>query len=110
MSEDPKDPRMTGKVAMVALLVCFAAISIWTLGEICVLPFNSAIPINISHESRRGEYLSWYWMTWSLANILGPLVGLAFADEFGFAPFWIVIGLLMAASLLLHWRLAAKIL
>ena len=92
-----------------ALAICFAAIAVWTLGEICVLPFNTSIPLHMSHPSRRGAYLSWYWMTWSLANILGPVAGLAFADEFGFSAFWIVLSLLMGLSLLAHWRLGDKV-
>lgn len=31
MSEDPKDPRMSGKVATVALLVCFALVLVMVL-------------------------------------------------------------------------------
>ncbi|SMY06820.1 hypothetical protein LOM8899_00950 [Flavimaricola marinus] len=28
MSQDPKDPRMSGRIAMVALLVCFALVAV----------------------------------------------------------------------------------
>jgi hypothetical protein len=31
MSEDPKDPRMSGRIAMVALLVCFALVVVMIL-------------------------------------------------------------------------------
>lgn len=31
MSEDPKDPRMSGRIATIALLVCFALVAVMVL-------------------------------------------------------------------------------
>lgn len=89
-----------------ALWLCFLAVGFFTFGEILFLPFNNAIPFNVSDDSNRGSYMSWYWMTWSLASILGPLVGLTFSGKFGFEAFWIfVIGLMgLSIAMNLFWK------
>ena len=81
------------------LLVCFAAIVIWTMGEILLLPFNNSLSINMSPPSRRGQYMSAYFVTWSLANICGPLVGFALVDSYGWGIFWMVLLVMGLASI-----------
>ena len=90
------------------LLFCFLAMFIWTLGEIFFIPLNNAIALNMSPATRRGEYSAWYWMTWSLASIIAPVFGLGFADEFGFANFWILLAALAGLSFLIYGRLLKK--
>lgn len=90
------------------IVLCFVAMFIWTLGEIFFIPLNNATALNMSPDSKRGEYSAWYWMTWSLANIVGPTMGLAIADEFGFNNFWLFLSGLAVVSLLLYRRVLAK--
>jgi len=92
-----------------ALWLCFLGITLLTLGEILVLPFNSSIPLNMSPAGKRGEYMAWYWMAWSLTHVAGPTIGLAFADAFGFSAFWLALCGLVGLSWWLHWRLASRI-
>jgi len=92
-----------------ALLFCFVAVLLFTLGEIFFLPLNTSIALNMSPLAKRGEYMSWYWMTWSLTNIAGPTIGLAFVDEFGFSIFWVCLSILVGLSLLLNLSLADRI-
>ena len=92
-----------------ALIFCFAATLLFTLGEIFFLPLNTSVALNMSPLSKRGEYMAWYWMTWSLANITGPSLGLAFVDEFGFSVFWVCLTIIVGLSLLLNVGLADKI-
>lgn len=87
---------------------CLATL-FFTFGEIFFFPFNNSLPINMSPESRRGEYMSWYWMSWSACSIIGPAVGLSFIDEFGYDAFWIFIILLMSLSWLIKRQIAAGI-
>lgn len=82
----------------------FAAVFLYTMGAIFFLPYNNAGPVNMSPPGRRGEYMAWYWMCWSLTGILAPAFALAFADRFGFAALWIVLLLLTSVSWLLSWR------
>jgi predicted MFS family arabinose efflux permease len=92
-----------------ALGYFFLATVLFTFGEILFLPFNNSIPINISPDNRRGEYMSWYWMAWSLTNILGPTLGLSFIDEFGYPAFWIFMMGLMGISFGIKWKIADRV-
>jgi MFS family permease len=71
-----------------ALYLCFIGISVLTFGEILYLPFNHSSTVNLSPKSRRGEYQSWYYMTWSLCHITAPVIGLWVAETFSFNWFW----------------------
>lgn len=63
----------------------------------------------MSPAGKRGEYMAWYWMSWSLTHVLGPTIGLTFASAFGFPAFWLALCCLVGLSWLLHWRLADRI-
>ena len=96
-------PLLLTKAFILAILAMF----LFTLGEILVLPFNGAIPLNMSPDNRRGEYMAWYWMTWSLVVIIGPAVGLKVADAIGFEYLWVGMVALLGVSLVLK-RLTIK--
>ena len=87
---------------------CLATL-FFTFGEIFFFPFNNSLPINMSPASRRGEYMSWYWMSWSACSIIGPSMGLSFIDEFGYDAFWIFIISLMFCSWLIKRQIAPGI-
>ena len=74
-----------------SLWICFAAVFFWTLGEILFLPLNNASALDQSPPDRRGQYMSGYFMTWSLANILAPLLGFKIISTSGYPTFWIVL-------------------
>lgn len=80
----------------------FLAIALWTTGEILHLPLNSSRAIELSPNSRRGAYMSYFWMAWSLTQITCPIIGLNFADRFGFSSLWVLLGVIMSISLLLN--------
>ncbi len=92
-----------------ALWLCFLGMFLLTIGEIIFLPFNTSIPLNMSPKGRRGEYMSGYWMAWSLTHVTGPTIGFAFADAFGFSAYWLLLCGLVGLSWLLHFRLADRI-
>lgn len=92
-----------------ALFFFFIATVLFTFGEIFFLPFNNSIPINISPENRRGEYMSWYWMAWSATNIIGPSMGLSFIEEFGYDAFWVFIMGIMGLSLWILIKISKKV-
>ncbi|MEL7339606.1 MAG: hypothetical protein AAGM67_03900, partial [Bacteroidota bacterium] len=87
-----------------SLWLAVLAILAFTFGEIFYLPFNNAIPFNVSNEQNRGAYMSWYWMTWSLTSILGPFIGLRFSGAFGFRAFWVFLFVIAGLSLALSMR------
>lgn len=91
------------------LALCFVGFGIWTLGEIFALPFNNSIAINLSPDNRRGQYMSWYFMTWSLANIVGPLVSFSLADHLGFEFVFLLNVVLAGVALFIFWTISSKV-
>ncbi len=74
-----------------SIWICFGAVFFWTLGEILFLPLNNAAALDQSPPDRRGQYMSGYFMTWSLANILTPLLGFKIISTAGYSFFWVVL-------------------
>ena len=88
-----------------ALIWCFVAMILMTLGEIFHFPLNTSTAINMTPNENRGGYMAWYWMTWSLTHITGPTVGLGF----GFSTFWLFTTFLVGVSLIIFYFLSRKI-
>ena len=80
-----------------------------TFGKIYYLPFNNAIPLYMSPPKQRGNYMAWFWMTWSLASIIGSIGGFKFIEYFGFTAFWITMITFVAISLTLTLRQQARV-
>ena len=51
------------------------SVAIWTLGEIIISPVSSSIIADLSPVHLRGRYQGAFTLTWSLAMLVGPLVG-----------------------------------
>jgi MFS family permease len=79
-------------------------IVIWTFGEMILFPASSAFVAEISPPNRRGEYMGYYQMAFSLAFTLGPWLGTLVYDNYGGRQVWfaaLIVGVLSAAALLL---------
>lgn len=72
--------------------IAILAMFILTFGEILTLPFLSSIAMERSNRGNRGAYMGLYTMTYSLAHILAPFVGMQVANLWGFGTLWYVIG------------------
>jgi MFS family permease len=92
-----------------ALIWCFLAVILFTVGEILYLPLINSIALNMSPDKKSGEYMAWFTMTWSVIHIIGPTLGLSFIDYVGFAPFWLVLFLLTGVSFLLHLKVLKRV-
>jgi len=88
-----------------ALILCFIAMLLLTSGEILFMPLNSSVALNISPVNKRGEYMGWYSMMWSLTHIAGPAMGLGFVGMFSFSSLWIFIISLLCVSILINIKL-----
>lgn len=86
----------------------FISMLLWTFGAMLFLPFNGARALHSAPAGLEGSYMAYYWMTWSLCNVLGPSLGLAFIGEFGYNPFWLLLLGLGLVSLLIYARLPWK--
>lgn len=91
-----------------ALVMCFVAMLFFTFGETLYLPLNNSYSLLLSPDDRRGAYMSWYWMVWSMANILGPSVGFFTIDSFGYHVFWTSLVVLLSISLYLNYLIRSS--
>ncbi len=83
-----------------------ACVVVFTLGEMCAMPVASAYVAELSPPHMRGRYMGTYGLTWTLAQVLGPGIGMRF---FAFYPagFWLTGGALGVAAALIvlpQWR------
>ncbi|RLE15932.1 MAG: hypothetical protein DRJ08_03195 [Acidobacteria bacterium] len=78
----------------------FAALTVvlWTAGEILSFPQFSAMVALRAGENRRGRYMGFYSLSFSIALVLGPAIGGIVYEKLGAIPLWLSylpIGLLM---------------
>lgn len=70
-----------------------------TLSEIFAMPFMMNYTLSRGRKERQGQYSALYSISYGLANIAAPLLGLGIADQFGFNSmfgFFISLSLLIA--------------
>lgn len=78
-----------------------------TFGEILQMPFANAFTMGRANERNMGKYLSYYGMSYSVAFILAPIIGLHIAEQYGYLVLWIVmtvIGLTSAVGFYTLYR------
>jgi predicted MFS family arabinose efflux permease len=72
-----------------------------TFSEIFCMPFMMNYALSKPVKERQGQYSALYSISYGLANIIAPLVGLGIADKYGFGMmfyFFIVLGLIAACG------------
>lgn len=90
--------------AFSVLAACIIFIFLITIGELFYLPFTASLAIDIAPDKYRGRYMGLYGMSFSLAHIAAPTLGLQLADKFGFSSLWLACVLLSVAVALLTWK------
>lgn len=73
-------------------------IIIWTFGEMILFPAGSSFAAEISPPNRRGEYMGYFQMSFSLALTAGPLLGTLVYDNYGGREVWFAAFILSAIS------------
>ena len=79
-----------------------ACVVVFTLGEMCAMPVASAYVAELAPAHMRGRYLGTYGLTWTLAQVLGPGMGMWLFST-SQSGYWIgggVIGIVSAALVL----------
>lgn len=93
-----------GMTALVSdALPLIMTIAIWTFGEMILFPTSSTFAAEISPPNRRGEYMGYFQMTFSLALTLGPWLGTLVYSNFGGKEVWIaafIVSILSSVALL----------
>lgn len=71
--------------------MAFACMVLMTVGEMLSLPFVASMALNFSNDKNRGQYMALFTMTYSVAHIIAPNIGLQVAEHFGFSTLWYLI-------------------
>jgi MFS family permease len=66
----------------------FAAVVIWTFGEMILMPGSSAYAAEIAPPERRGEYMGLYTMSFNVAFAVGPWLGASIVGKWGATTMW----------------------
>lgn len=68
--------------------VPWLSIIIITVGEMLYLPFTNSLAIGRGTVANRGQYISLYTMSFSIAHIIAPLLGFYLAGRWNFHVAW----------------------
>ncbi|HKJ80952.1 MAG TPA: MFS transporter [Ignavibacteriaceae bacterium] len=64
------------------------SISFWTFGEMIVFPASAAFVSEIAPAKKRGEYMGFYQMSFSLSFMAGPWLGALVLENYGSFSLW----------------------
>ena len=77
-------------------------IVLMTFGEMLGFPFSNSYALDRSKLGNQGAYMAFYSMSFSVAHILGPNIGMQFSARFGFEATWyLMAGICLIACLIL---------
>ena len=86
-----------------AILAAFFFTLLITLGEILNFPFSNTVALSYSQDNNRGKYMGLYTMTFSVAHVFAPLIGLQLSEIVGFYYLWVGAGVVcILMSLILY--------
>jgi MFS family permease len=86
----------------------FAAVIVWTFGEMILLPGSSAYAAEIAPAGRRGEYMGLYTMSFSFAFAIGPVLGAELLQRWGPHGLWCAAFVSGCISTLMMSRIGSK--
>ncbi|HXO04127.1 MAG TPA: MFS transporter [Candidatus Sulfotelmatobacter sp.] len=66
----------------------FAAVAVWTFGEMILMPGSAAYAAEIAPAGRRGEYMGLYTMSFSFGFSVGPWLGALLLESRGPQTLW----------------------
>jgi len=67
------------------------SIIIWTVGEMIYFPGTAAYVSEVAPPKKRGEYMGYFQVTFSIAFMLGPWLGTELYERLGAFNLWIII-------------------
>lgn len=80
------------------LSLAIAGMLVFTIGEMFALPFINTIIVERSNDQNRGMYAAGYSLSWSLAQVIGPLAGFYLANQMGYNVLWFCLTFLLLLS------------
>ena len=78
-------------------------IIIWTFGEMILFPASASFISGIAPENKRGEYMGFYQINFSLAFTIGPWLGMTVLENLGPQLLWLgalLLGVISSISML----------
>jgi predicted MFS family arabinose efflux permease len=72
-------------VSASSILIALLFIVVITMSEILAMPFMMNYSLSRSHSARQGQYSALYSISYGIANIVAPSLGLGIAAAFGFS-------------------------
>ena len=80
--------------------IAVVSMIILSLGEMFQMPFANAWVMKVAPKEVIGQYLSYYGMSFSIAFIIAPMLGMYLADNFGYIIMWNIMAGLSLISFL----------
>ena len=90
------------------LVSAFVFTILISIGEIISFPFSSTLALNYSNDKNRGKYMGLYTMTFSLASMIAPGLGLSFSEVFSFDLLWLLSAIIAGISSIIILNLRAR--
>ena len=85
---------------------CILPVVILTFGEIFAFPLTAAYAAEMSNESNRGQYMGFITVMFSIAMIIGPVLGLSLYEIDPNLPWYAALGVGVITSACL-WKMAS---
>jgi MFS family permease len=83
-------------------------IIIWTFGEMIVFPASAAYVSEIAPAKKRGEYMGFYQMSFSISFMAGPWLGSVVLENYGSFSLWTVAFAFCVASAIMMLNLRTR--
>ncbi|AXY76337.1 MFS transporter [Paraflavitalea soli] len=86
-----------------ALFIATASVLFLTFGEMMAMPFINTVVMQRADEQSRGKYAAAYALSWSVANITGPVGGALVVMQGGYTLLWgILAGLCLVCAFIFN--------
>ncbi|NAS32611.1 MFS transporter [Flavobacteriaceae bacterium R38] len=103
-------------IALIILSFLFLNIADWAIfvilgmlavsfGEMISFPFSNAFALQRAKNKNKGAYMALYTMSFSLAHIFAPLIGMQVVEKFGFDTNWYLMMFFLLMSILILFSL-----
>jgi len=84
--------------------ILIVAMLLMTLGEMVGFPFSNALALEMAPKGRKGSYMAFYSMSFSLAHLIGHNGGMNLVDNFGYFHTWTMLSLfLLLVAIMTLW-------
>ncbi len=84
-------------LAPAGIFIAMVSMISLSFGEIFNMPFTNTYAMSRTTDANRGQYMGLFSMSYSVAHIVGPVIGFKIAENWGFDTLWYILGGLSVA-------------